>query len=193
MFAVGRDWPGEFSPETIARFDYVMTDAMTVIGRRRRGKGQPDDIPDPQSFMDELVKLIELVLDHEPIDIYANPTYLPNAIAKDYDKLWTPERMRRVVDALARNEVALEINGKRRLPSIAFIKLAKKKGIKFTFGAVTDLRVGSASDLRAGSVSDPSLKNLDYCLRMIEECALTPDDLWAPKPDGKKPIQVRKP
>jgi hypothetical protein len=193
MFAVGRDWPGEFSPETIARFDYVMTDAMTVIGRRRRGKGQPDDIPDPQSFMDELVKLIELVLDHEPIDIYANPTYLPNAIAKDYDKLWTPERMRRVVDALARNEVALEINGKLRLPSIAFIKLAKKKGIKFTFGAVTDLRVGSASDLRAGSVSDPSLKNLDYCLRMIEECALTPDDLWAPKPDGKKPIQVRKP
>jgi hypothetical protein len=27
---------------------------------------------------------------------------------------------------------------------------------------------------------------------MIEECALTPDDLWAPRPDGEKPIQVRK-
>ena len=128
--------------------------------------------------MDELVKSIEQILDHEPIDILAISTDLPKTIAKDYDKLWTPERMKRVVDALARNEVALEINGKLRLPSPAFIKLAKKKDIKFAFGAVSE--------------GDGSLKNLDYCLRMIEQCGLTPDDLWAPKPPGKKPVQVRK-
>jgi hypothetical protein len=34
---------------------------------------------------------------------------------------------------------------------------------------------------------------LEYCLRMIGECALTPEDLWAPRPEGRKPIQVRKP
>jgi hypothetical protein len=33
---------------------------------------------------------------------------------------------------------------------------------------------------------------LGYDLRMIRDCALTPEDLWAPKPEGKKPIQVRK-
>jgi len=177
MQVVGSDWSQQFSPETIARFDYVMTDAVTLRDRPQ-GKRQSDGIPDPQAFMDELVKAIEHILEHEPIDIYANPSYLPEALSKDHDKLWTTERMRRVVEALARNEVALEINGKLRLPSAAFIKLAKKKGVKFAFGA--------------GSASDPSLKNLDYCLRMIEECALTPDDLWAPKPDGKKPVQVRK-
>ena len=183
MHGIGRDWPRQFSPETVARFDYVITDALTLteyqrLGKKRLGIKDEEDIPDPQSFMDKLVKTIEHISDHEPIDIYANPTFLPEVFAKDYDKLWTPERMRRVVDALARNEVALEINGKLRVPSAAFIKLAKKKGIKFALGA--------------GSVSDRSLKDWDYCLRMIEGCALTPDDLWAPKPDGKKPIQMRK-
>jgi histidinol phosphatase-like PHP family hydrolase len=128
--------------------------------------------------MDGLVKTIEFTLDREPIDIYAIVTQIPEAVRKDYNKLWTPERMRRVVDALARNEVALEISGKLHFPSPAFIKLAKKKGIKFAFAS--------------GSASDQSLNNLEYCLRMIEECALTPDDLWAPKPPGKKPVQVRK-
>jgi histidinol phosphatase-like PHP family hydrolase len=177
MHAVDRDWSRQFSAETIARFDYVIRDAVTLPDRPR-GKRQSDGASDAQAFMDELVKTIERILEHEPIDIYANPTYLPEAISKDYDKLWTPERMRRVVDALARKDVALEINGKLRLPSPAFIKLAKKKDIKFALGA--------------GSVNDRSLKDWDYCLRMIEECALTPDDLWAPKADGKKPIQVRK-
>src|SRR5207245_7812077 len=137
---------------------YVITDAE--LRGRSRGKGVPDDIPDPQAYMEEFTKLIEHVL-HEPIDIYANPTYLLPAIAKDYDKLWTPERMRRVVDALAHNGVALEINGKLRLPSPAFIKLAKKKDVKFAFGSGN---------------GDPN--NWDYCFRMIEECVLTPDDLW---------------
>lgn len=180
LYPVGRDWTTHFSADTIAHFDYVMTDAE--LRGRPRGVGQEDDVPDSQAYMEELTKLIEHVL-QEPIDIYANPTHLPRAIAKDYDKLWTPDRMRRVVDALARNEVALEINGRLHLPSPAFIKLAKKKGVKFAFGL---------TDFRTRSEGDWSLKYLDYCLRMIEECALTPDDLWAPKPEGKKPIQVRK-
>jgi len=27
---------------------------------------------------------------------------------------------------------------------------------------------------------------------MVRNCALTLEDLWGPKPEGKKPIQVRK-
>ena len=34
MQAEGREWPRMFSPETVARFDYVFTDAMTIIDHR---------------------------------------------------------------------------------------------------------------------------------------------------------------
>jgi hypothetical protein len=181
MQAEGREWTRLFSPATVARFDYVFTDAMTITdhrGRRTRLWVKAEvDIPDPQAFMDRLVKAIETILEREPIDFYANPTYLPEVLAKDYDRLWTPARQRRVVAALARHGVALEINATLRLPRPPLIKMAKEAGVKFTFGT---------------NNADRTLGRLDYCLRMVEECALTPDDLWAPKPDGQKPIQVRK-
>jgi hypothetical protein len=181
MQAEGRDWVRLFSPATVARFDYVCTDARTLTdhrGRRvRLWVKEEVDIPDPQAFMDRLVKTIENILDAEPIDVYVNPTYLPEVIAKDYDRLWTTKRMKRVVDALARNGVALEINDKLRLPNPALIKMAKAMEVKFALG-------GNNGDSKPG--------RLNYCLQMVEKCALTPDDLWAPKPDGQRPIQVRK-
>jgi histidinol phosphatase-like PHP family hydrolase len=97
-------------------------------------------------------------------------------LAEDYDRLWTPERLRRVADALARNGVALEINDRLQLPHPPLIKLAKRAGVKFAFG---------------GANADRTLGRLAYGRRMIEECALTPDDLWAPQPPGRKPIQTR--
>jgi hypothetical protein len=179
--AEGRDWMRRFAPATVARFDYVCADARTLTdhrGRRTRLWVKEEvDIPDAQAFMERLVKTIETILEREPIDFYANPTYLPEVLARDYDRLWTPERMQRVVAALARNGVALEINDQLRLPGPALIKLAKKAGVKFTLGT-------GNRDRKPG--------RLEYCLKMIGECALTPDDLWAPRPDGQKPIQVRK-
>jgi hypothetical protein len=181
MQAEGREWTRLFSPETVARFDYVFTDAMTLTdarGKRTRLWIKEEvDVSDPQAFMERLVKTIEEILDREPIDFYANPTYLPEVLAKDYDRLWTAERLRRVVDALARNNVALEINDRLRLPGPTLIKMAKEAGVLFTFGT--------------NNVDRPPGR-LEYCLRMIEICALTPDDFWSPKPDGQKPIQVRK-
>jgi len=49
---------------------------------------------------------------NEPIDIYTNPTYIPEQLAADYDRLWTPARITKVVDGrdsadgprLSRNE-----------------------------------------------------------------------------------------
>ena len=181
MKAEGRDWTRLFSPATVARFDYVLTDAMTLTdhrGRRTRLWVKEEvDVPDPQAFMDHLVRTIETILEKEPIDIYANPTYLPEVLAKDYDRLWTPERMKRVVNALAKSGVALEINDRLHLPGPALIKMARRAGVKFVLGGGNDGRTPG---------------RLEYGLRMIRDCALTPEDLWAPKPDGKKPIQVRK-
>jgi hypothetical protein len=182
MQAEGREWPKLFSPETVAHFDYVFTDAMTLLdpgGRRTRLWIKEEvDISDPQAYMERLVKAIEDILDHEPIDLYANPTYLPDVLAKHYDRLWTTERLRRVVDALARNNVALEINDRLHLPGPALIKMAKEAGVLFTFGT---------------NNTDQPPGRLEYCLRMVEECALTPDDFWSPKREGQKPIQMRKP
>ena len=67
--------------------------------------------------MDTLVERAVGILEREPIDIYANPTFLPDLIAKDYDRLWTEKRMMQVIGAAARNGVAIELNNRYRLPS----------------------------------------------------------------------------
>jgi hypothetical protein len=178
--AEGREWPTLFSTEEIAKFDYVFTDAMTIPdyrGKRTRLWIKEEvQIPDKQVFMESLVSNIVQILSHEPIDIYANPTYLPDIIAAEYDTLWTPERMQRVVDAAASNHVAVEINSRYKIPSAAFIRRAKQAGVKFTFGT---------------NNADRDLGRVEYSLRMAKECGLTWQDMWMPKPDGQKPAQVR--
>ena len=135
------------SKETIAKFDYVFTDAMTWTndnGKRMRLWIKDElEVGDPQHFMDQLVDRIEKILKNEPIDIYVNPTYLPDEINTRYDELWTPERMERVIKALVESGIALEINARRQIPSAGFIKRAKAAGRKFTFGTNN----GGADDL----------------------------------------------
>jgi hypothetical protein len=178
--AEGREWPQLVSKETIAKFDYVFTDAMTIVDHRgRRARlwiKEEVDIPDSEQFMELLVRTIEDILRHEPIDIYANPTYLPDVIAADYDRLWTPERQRRVLRAAAENGVAIEISNRLRLPKPEFIKAAKAAGIRFTLGT---------------NNGDRELGREEYGLEMIRQCGLTWQDMWLPKPEGQKPIQVK--
>jgi hypothetical protein len=137
MQAEGREWPQLFSKAAIAKFDYVFTDAMTIVDHRgqraRLWVKEEVDIPDKQAFMELLVQTIVRILNVEPIDIYANPTYLPDALAAEYDELWTPARLDKVIDAAARNGVAIEISNRLRLPKPTFIKRARRAGIKFTF------------------------------------------------------------
>jgi len=176
----GREWPTLFTPDAIAKFDYVFSDAMTIVdhrGKRARLWMKDEvDIPDKQAFMELLVKTIEKIMDNEPIDIYVNPTFLPDVIASEYNTLWTPERMQRVITAAKRNGVAIEINSRYKIPSIDFIKRAKKAGIKFTLGT---------------NNTDRELGRNEYGLKVIKECGLTWQDMWMPKPDGQKPAQVK--
>ncbi len=181
MQAEGREWVQTFRKDSIARFDYVFTDAMTFTddsGRRMRlwMKDEVGEIKDPQAFMEMYLRRILSVLDREKIDIYINPTFLPEAIAAQYDTLWTRERMEAVTDALARNRIALEINARYRIPSAAFVRLARAKGVKFAFGTNN---VGK------------EYAELDYCLQILKECDLQPADMFFPAPEGRKPIQVR--
>jgi len=181
MQAEGREWLRMFSPEVIAQFDYVFTDAMTFTdkgGKRiRLWINDEVQIGEKQEFMDMYVDKIIGILNKEPIDIYVNPTFLPALIAKEYDSLWTDDRMDKVIRSAVKNGVAIEINATYRLPSAKFIKKAKQAGVKFAFGTNNGGR---------------ELGNLEYCRRMAIECGLTKDDIFVPKPDGMKPIQRRK-
>jgi len=181
MQAEGREWPKLFSPAVVARFDYVFTDSMTIFDHRgkrtRLWIKEEVEIPDTQAFMDHLVDTAVKILNEEPIDIYVNPTFLPAVIAKEYDALWTPARMQRVIDAAKANGVAIELNSRYRLPSPRFVKLAKQAGLKFTLGI---------------NNTDATLDRAEYGLQMIQECGLTYQDFWMPKPDGQKPIQRKR-
>lgn len=171
MQAEGREWVTLFSPAARTRFDYVFTDAETIVddqGRRMRLwiKEEVPPIADPQAFVEMLVDRSVKIVGGEPIDIWVNPTYLPAQIAGDYEALWTAERMQRVVAVLARRGIAVEINDRLRWPSPAFLKLAKAAGCRFTFGTNNTGR---------------DIGRLEYGFAMIRELGLQPQDIWMPK------------
>ncbi len=180
MQAEGREWITLFSPEAVAKFDYVFTDAMTFTdnkGRRNR-IWIPEEVwvDDKQQFMDMLVDRIEAIFSQEPVDIYVNPTVLPDQLMGEYDQLWTNERMERVIKVLADNNIALEINARYKTPHADMIKMAKEAGVKFTFGTNNTGR---------------DMGKLDYCIKMIEECQLSPNDMFEIKPNSLKPVIVK--
>jgi hypothetical protein len=170
MQAEGREWLDLFSEETIGMFDYVFTDAMTWTNkngkRMRLWIKEETEVGDPEDFMEQLVENIELILDNEPIDIYVNASYLPDEISGRYDELWTDDRMDRVIAALKRNEIALEISARYRIPSEKFISRAKDAGVKFTFGT--------------NNAGADDLGRLEYCIEMTEKCKLALRDFWFP-------------
>jgi hypothetical protein len=171
MQAEGREWVTMFSKATRARFDYVFTDAMTwsnPAGRRMR-LWMPDEVevgPDPEAFMDLLVEKTMGILETEPIDVWANPSFLPAAIADRYDALWTEARMAKVIDAAVKSGIAIEINGRYKIPSERFLRLAKAKGARFTFGT---------NNAGAADFGDWS-----YPLAMQKALGLTWKDMFVP-------------
>jgi len=169
MQAEGREWVNLFSKESIEKFDYFFTDAMTFTdekGRRNR-IWLPEEtfIDDEEKFMNHLVKTLVAILNTEPIDIYVNATFLPLQMAGRYDHFWTEKRMDEVISALQNNNIAVEINNRYKIPSAGFIKRAKKAGVKFTVGT---------------NNADGNFSGAGYALEMIKECDLKESDFWLP-------------
>jgi len=162
-----RDWPQRYSKEVLAKLDYVTADALLFPDRDGRSIAlwNPNvGFPDPEDFMERYMEYNLRIL-AEPINIWTNPTYLPESLQAQYDKLWTPARMRKLIDAAVKNQVVIEINSKYNIPSIAFLKLARQQGAKFAFGS-------NRHDDEAG--------NLDYCLKMYQELGLNAENMYAP-------------
>jgi hypothetical protein len=180
MQAEGREWTQMFSRSAAALFDYTFTDSMTWTdnhGKRMRTwiPEEVGTIADPQEFMDTLVDRATGLLEHEPVDIYVNPTFLPEVLAKDYDALWTEARMKKVAAAAARGGVAVEINDRYKLPSAAFVRVFKDAGCKFTFGTNN----GGANDLG----------RCEYGIKMVDECRLVWQDFFVPGAWGPKAVE----
>ena len=167
-------WAKSFSKPLLDELDYILMDALTLP--------QPDGgwlaiwqidtmVDDAEAFMSRYLQFIEQILSTEPIDIFGWPTFLPVPIARDYSRLWTRERVDRIISLCADTTVAarrgkklaIEINEVAHVPDETFITQAKRAGLKFTFG--TDSRTQTAA-------------HFYYCYQMANKCGLTESDMF---------------
>ncbi len=162
-------WSKGFSKNLLDQLDYVLMDALTLP---RPGGGwlpiwEIDTmVDDADEFMTRYLQFIEQVLTTEPIDIFGWPTFLPVPIARDYSRLWTRPRIDRIVELAKARKIAIEINEVAHVPDENFITLAKRAGVKFTFG--TDSRNQNAT-------------HFYYCYQMAHKCGLTEADMFVVK------------
>lgn len=167
----GRKWTSTFSQEALSIFDYLFTDAMTIMDHKNRNSRiyrQEEvhfDGVDREGYMDRIVDQTVLILTNEPADIFANPTYIPDEMHADYDRYWTEERVDRILDVMEKYDIAMEINARYRIPSLEIISKAKERGLKFTFGT---------------NNVDADFGRLEYCVEAIEKCGITAEDMWFP-------------
>lgn len=167
-----RDWMTKHSKELLDRLDFVLADTMIMP--------MPNDdspfvklwitegytIDDPEAWMQRYMRHNLRVL-AEPVTILANPTYLPPPVEDLYDQLWTDERMRTVIAAAIKNNVALEINARSGLPHDRFIRMAKEMGAKFSFGT--------------NNFDDKPI-DMSRCFEAIERYGLQKKDIYVPSP-----------
>lgn len=174
------NWPSVFSKETVAKLDYVLSDALTMPDKAGgwikiwTPAFKCDDVLD---FMDRYVDFHEEVMAKEPIDIMANPTFLPEALEPDYDKLWTEKRMRKIIESAVRHHVALEINSRYKVPRLPFLEMAKAAHAKFSFGS--------------NAHTADAIGDIEYGVAMYRKLGLTMHEFFHPAPAGKKRIQIR--
>ena len=165
-------WSAAFSPETIARLDYVLMDAQTIPS----GNGYNEllriwnfdtYIDDTEAFMNKyMAHILEIINNNEPLNTLGWPLFLPVCIARDYYTLWTENRMQQIIAAAKKRNLNIEINDMAHTPHEKFIYMAKEQGLKFTFGSDT-------RDNKAG--------RLDYCRYIAKKCKLTRQDFFIPK------------
>ena len=170
MQGEGREWPTTFSRRAREQFDYVFTDAMTFTDHRGRRTRLwiPEEVRidiSRERYMDLIVDWIVRVLKEEPIDVYVNPTFLPEQMMPDYDELWTDVRINRVIEALVTRKIALEINARYCIPNEKIIRAAKEAGVRFIFGT---------------NNADAEIGKLEYCIEMKNICGITESDMFFP-------------
>jgi histidinol phosphatase-like PHP family hydrolase len=166
----GPDWMTAFSKTALSELDYVQADPLAVPD----SAGRPMQIwrtdfrpGNSQEFMDRYVDYHLSLITTHPIDILAVPTFLPDVLRPDYDRLWTPRRTQLIVDALIKYNVALEIDSRFRVPSHRFLEVAKSGGVKFAFGSNYQTAAG--------------LGDISYCVEMARRLHLPIERVFCPR------------
>ncbi len=166
-----RDWHKKHSPELLKRLDYVLADTMIMPMPNDNSapvklfQADKFTIDDPEAWMKRYVQHNLRVL-AEPATVLANPTWLPDCVADQYDALWTNARMRTIIQAAIDNNVALEINAGSGYPHERFIRMAKKMGAKFSFGS---------------NNFDDQPHDMSRCLKALDKYGLTKADMYVPE------------
>lgn len=163
-------WAKNFSPELVSQADYVVMDPQVVSndhGERIYVWEYDAYVDNAEKFMERNVEhYVEILSGAEPLNVFACPLLLPFCIERDYNVLWTKSRMEQVIDAARTRGIAFEINNTMHVPHEKFIVMAKKAGLKFTFGS---------------DCHNDSFGRLDYCKRVAVSCGLTEKDFYIPK------------
>lgn len=175
------DWLQCFSKKALGRLDFVLKDAWTFPGKDNRrvklwesGAESMVDFSNREAFMDRFVDWHVQTMALEPIDILANLTWLPAPLAAEFDRYWTPARVRKVIDAGVKHKVAFEISSRLKLPNLVFLKQAKAAGIKFSMGS---------------NGRYPEMGKLDYCVAAALELGLQQSDMFTPQPGGLRSLR----
>ena len=164
-------WTQRLSESVYSQIDYFFMDPQVIPNGNRYGDTlevweHDCYVPDLDAFMETNMNYYQAVLENpEPLDIFGWPLYLPPCVARHYDRVWTKERLERIVDMLVTRKVAVEINDLAQTPHEEFILLCKRAGLKFVFG----------SDTR-----DHRSFRLDFCKHIASACGLTANDFWRP-------------
>ena len=162
-------WSKNFSPELLAKLDYILMDPQRVP----MGNGEilsiwkfDTYVEDTNEFMARYMDYTMKILENEPLTIFGWPLFLPVCIARDYYTLWTEGRMKQIIMATKKRNIAIEINDMSHTPHGEFINMAKEQGFKFVFGS-------DARNQNAGRLS--------YCKRIAQKCNLTKEDFYIPE------------
>jgi hypothetical protein len=175
-------WTRNISQKAVQKFDYIPADGRTWLNEQGQTVDLSNALEAPgiqnrQVFMDSLVDRTIHRLDTEPLDVYSGLTYLPKSLQEAADELWTPARQAKLIEALVRNRVAIELNTQQRRPTQDFIQQAKEAGCKFGFGT--------------GNRTATELRHCEYGLQMVEACHLDWQHFfvpgaWWPKADERR-------
>ena len=168
--AEGGDWMPAFSKPALAELDYIQSDALGMPG----ADGKPARLWSPdfrvdnaRAFVDRYADYHVFLIAETPIDILVVPTFLPDSLRGDYDRLWTPARMRKVIDAAVKHRVAIEIDTRFRVPGREFLRMAKDAGVKFAFGSNYQTMEG--------------IGDISYGVEMYRKLGLREDQFFRPR------------
>jgi hypothetical protein len=165
-------WTRMMSRESAKRFDYILADNAV-------SRAQAQSNSDQQAFVDGMIAQVIKRVDEEPIDIYSHATFLPANMSAAAGDLWTEARRTKLIEAFARNKVAIELDTVNKLPSQKFIEQAKAAGCKFGFGT--------------GNRTAAELKRCEYGLQMVQACKLDWQNLYVPGSWWPKAVERRWP